>query len=63
MFDFFSRKKKGSRTFDPAVEIASLSALSPPSTLVYAAKPGKDDDDVEELGKAFFRRRRAAVSL
>ena len=57
MFDFFSRKKKGSRTFDPAVEIASLSALSPPSTLVYAAKPGKDDDDVEELGKAFFLRR------
>ena len=57
MFDFFSRKKKGARSFDPAVEIASLSALSPPSTLVYMAKPGVDDDDLEDLGKAFFLRR------
>ncbi len=57
MFDFFSRKKKGVKSFDPAVEIAALGALSPPSTLVYMAKPGVDDDDLEDLGKAFFLRR------
>jgi len=57
MFDFFSRKKKGEKGIDPAVVIATLSAHSPPSTLVYMAQAGVDDDDLEPLGKAFFLRR------
>ncbi|MFH1570627.1 MAG: hypothetical protein ABIL09_21735, partial [Gemmatimonadota bacterium] len=57
MFDFFSRKKKQSRSFDPRAEIAQLAQLSPPSTLVYLPKPGNSDEDPEDLGKAFFLRR------
>ena len=57
MFDFFSRKKKQTRSFDPRVEVATLSGLSPPSTLVYLPKAGKPDDDPDDLGKAFFLRR------
>ena len=54
MFDFFSRKKKRARAFSPRAEIAQLAQLSPPSTLVYLPKPGRPDDDPEELGKSFF---------
>lgn len=57
MFDFLSRKKKKGPNFDPRVEISQLSQLSPPSTLVYMPIPGNDDDEPDDLGKAFFLRR------
>lgn len=57
MFDFFSRKKKQSKSFDPRAEIAQLGQLSPPSTLVYLPKPGDNDEEPDDLGKAFFLRR------
>ena len=57
MFDFFSRKKKQAKGFDPRVELATLGGLSPSSALVYLPKPGGDDEDAEDLGKAFFLRR------
>ena len=58
IFDaLFGRKKKGP-SFDPRVEISQLSAMSPPSTLVYLPTPGADpEDDPEDLGKSFFLRR------
>ena len=58
VFDFLKKNKKSVKSFDPRVEIATLGNLSPPSALVYLPKPGKvEDDDPEELGKAFFLRR------
>jgi hypothetical protein len=58
VFDFLKKNKKSVKSFDPRVEIATLGSLSPPSALVFLPKPGKaDDDDPEELGKAFFLRR------
>ncbi|HJP30324.1 MAG TPA: hypothetical protein QGF95_07190 [Candidatus Latescibacteria bacterium] len=57
IFDsLFGRKKKGP-AFDPRVEITQLAAMSPPSTLVYMPSPGGDDEDPDDLGKAFFLRR------
>ncbi|MEE2657070.1 MAG: hypothetical protein VX733_01120 [Candidatus Latescibacterota bacterium] len=56
MFDFLKKKKKKGPTFDPRVEVTQLGAMSPPSALVYQPLRG-DDDEFEDLGKAFFLRR------
>ena len=58
VFDFFKKNKKQVKSFDPRVEIATLGSLSPPSALAYLPKPGStEDEEPEELGKAFFLRR------
>lgn len=57
MFDFLFKKKNQEKAFNPKGAITTLSGLSPPSTLVYLPKPGKEDEEPDDLGKAFFLRR------
>jgi hypothetical protein len=56
MFDFLTRRKKQTSTFNPRQEIDRLAELSPPSALVSLIKD-RESGELEDLGKAFFLRR------
>ena len=55
MFDFLKGRKKQSGSFSVRQQIQKLAYLSPPSALVAIIKD--ENDEPEEMGKAFFLRR------
>ena len=57
MFDIF-RKKKRKIQFDTNQQLDRLAELSPPSTLVNLIK---DNENIENLGRAFFLRREKKI--